>query len=559
MFDFLFKGLGPSPFEGGPGPLPQPAPGPNKSQPPPALKPIQPSPEAGEGAKPAASGDDLADMYGSGSDPSVSSYAPQAPKPGEKPGDEEKQFEVSKNPYLKNMQLREAEKDRAKLEENLKALPGLTDAEKQRILDHVKDLKGDALIKEQHALTHALTQDEAGHYGANAEAALGAYADAVGVINGGIKQNFEGENSGDIVHRWEKARERIDSDMLSTIVTGVADQKETGECASTDTRGNLSRRGARDATQAIINMPDEEFKSVKEGLDHVKREPDTTGPDGKVMKGLPVDADDATARQAVLLQAVAARRDKFDRVSTNRDQNDPSYSREGSKEGKDTAAEISEFADKLQGMTKYNIVGAISTKYIAQEYQNTCAQTTAQVQHADSDPIYAMKLHDDPNFAAKEQKRLHEESAPGATVRARDGSEEKKPGSHITTNISHSLDEVADSTHLKYKRGADGLYGEAASKEKEADQTKRLEGALKDGQTVPIRVADEKDNGHSMSVSNVRGEGAAKQYYVHDPLSGLSKWVSEQSFHDGTFVDDFGVPHPGMKVHLSDLYIGEND
>jgi hypothetical protein len=479
--------------------------------------------------------------------------------PSAKPEDDKKQFQVSTDPRVKAQQLHEAEQDRAKLEENLKSVPGLSDAEKKRIVDRVKDLKGDDLIKEEHALTHILTKDGEGNLGANAEAALGAYADTVAVLNGAIKENNPGENGGDIYKRWQKATKRIDSDMLCSITTGVDDQKETGKGDETDTRGSLSRRGARDAVKAMINMPEEEFQSVKNGLDEVKQAPVKTGPDGKMIKGELADADDATTRQAVMLQAIAARRDNFDKESDGNGE---------SQKGTNAQEELSQLADKLQNMSKDEIVKKTSSAGVTQGYANTCAQTTAQVQKADYDPIYAMKLNDDPQSAFAEQKKLHEESAQGARVRAKDGSEDGVRGGDVQTHADHALDEMSDTTHLKYQKSdKDGelRYGEkaldptdASTSEKQAEQSHRLDGALQDGQTVPISVRSQ-FGGHSMSVSNVRGEPGKKQYFVHDPMSGKSQWVSEQAFQDGSFVDSFGIKHDGAKVSLSEVYIGEDN
>src|SRR5687767_9847335 len=118
MFDFLLKSIEQSPWDAQaarPAPAKGPPPAPKQAQ-------ASPQPSLAEGA----GADDLAAMYG-----------PTHEATGAKPADDEKQFQVSTDPRVKKQQLKEAEQDRAKLEENLKDIPGLTDAEKQRIVDRV--------------------------------------------------------------------------------------------------------------------------------------------------------------------------------------------------------------------------------------------------------------------------------------------------------------------------------------------------------------------------------------------------------------------------------------
>jgi hypothetical protein len=262
-------------------------------------------------------------------------------------------------------------------------------AKRDMILAQTKGMSGDALVQHMRILEHAMKSG-------NADRALGAYAD----INKMASADFQ--NGG-----------RITADVLSALVGGVADRRTDSERGQ---EGILGAKQAREATEALLKMSDGDFKRTSELLEKA----------GKDQDGKSKDGADAGAEKALLMQALASRRDDFKSGDAKKVQQDMD--------------DLAAFAGDIRGTERKELIRTttaidvddvntsewkpngmmggdknVDNDGLFQRYTQSCGPTTAQMTKAAADPIYARALHKsgltDPklgNQASKEQKDILE-------------------------------------------------------------------------------------------------------------------------------------------------------
>jgi len=103
-----------------------------------------------------------------------------------------------------------------------------------------------------------------------------------------------------------------------------------------------------------------------------------------------------------------------------------------------------------------------------------------------------------------------------------------------------ALDDIArGAAHSRYASRSVGSHGLT---ERQADDIARR---LERGDDVGLRVSDRAgEGGHFMMITDVRGEGDARQFMVSDPWSGRTTWIPEgdlRSRSTSRFDDEFGI------------------
>ncbi len=279
----------------------------------------------------------------------------------------------------------------------------LTKDQKDRILARTKGLSGDDLVKEMATIENALK-------GKNADRALATYAEL-----------------DEMIAKHPEAKDRLNSDTMGMLVTGVANSRTESDRGQA---GILGARQARDSAQALIDMNPDEFAKTQKLLDEAGKDP----------SGKPAPGADPAAEQALILKAVASRRDDFkhgaiiDAVSKVSDTAGiPSPNTKANQD-------LEQFAKDIRGMKRDDLIQnttlididdkntsttdpdnnkASDTKTdndgLFQRFTTTCGPTTSQMVRGESDPIYALKIRqnhfndNDPNSEfAQEQKKVLE-------------------------------------------------------------------------------------------------------------------------------------------------------
>jgi hypothetical protein len=372
-----------------------------------------------------------------------------------KDGKKDEKLDPAQKPKITEEERKQAEVARDALGKSLEKIE-LSPAKRDQILAQCKGLSGDALVEHMRIIEHALKTD-------NADRALSAYADIT-------KMASEDKKHGD----------RISTDVLGSLVSGVADRRTESDRGQ---EGILGAKQAREATEALLKMSDGDYKRTVELMEKSGKDAD-----GKLKQGA-----DAGAEKSLLLQALAARRDDF----KNGD------AKKAAKDMDDLAA----FAGDIRGTDRKELIRTTTAidvddentstlnpsgmttddkradnDGLFQRYTQACGPTTAQMTKAAADPIYARALHksgfNDPgqdNQAAKEQKEILERLG-GA-----DGTPDQaisRLGQKARTDFSTDSKALLKSGSLSdadFKALRDYADGKDLAKGKEGDLNKALE------------------------------------------------------------------------------------
>jgi hypothetical protein len=303
---------------------------------------------------------------------------------------------------------------------------------------------------------------------------------------------------------------RLTDDVVQTLTRGVGqpyNQTELGR------KGLLGTQQARAAAATLIGMPQQQYAEVSSLL-------------GK--------AGSDTERM-LLLKAVGAREKRLTNPS------DPKF-QQSMGELRDYAAQIRGRPPQqlIQRSTVLDVDGTMEG--LRQRWDSGCGPTTAMMCRAQSDPIYAARLHDgstrvgdsmdDVGRVGQQQKKWLAQHGDTTATSVRDIRQHgaKDEGKGLTrTPLSKLLNRhVAKATNQ--------VYTPSVAKTREELQ-KALDGVdarLKQGVDVPVGASiGGPGGGHWMLLSDVRGKGADRSYLLTDP-NGYARWIPKKDLLDGT-------------------------
>lgn len=273
-------------------------------------------------------------------------------------------------------EVKHAEEVRQKLTEQVATMKDVSPEHQKLILERTAGLSGDALIAEMKFFENALSSK-------NADRALNAYADL-----------------SKMVADDPKAAERLTPAMMGMLVTGVANPRTDSDRGQA---GVLGGHQVRDAAATLLAMSQSDYDKLGSAL----------GQAGKDEKGKPVAGADAAAEQALVLKALAARKDQLQ---------DHQVGPDGKSKADLSMDEILGFATEIRGQERKELIRTttaldiddVNTSTVKptdltsdtpddkadndglfQRFTTTCGPTTAQMVAAENDPIYARKLHKD--------------------------------------------------------------------------------------------------------------------------------------------------------------------
>ncbi|HMU38974.1 MAG TPA: hypothetical protein PKE31_08160 [Pseudomonadota bacterium] len=296
-----------------------------------------------------------------------------------------------------------AKEVRDQLVTQMAEMKDVTPEQQAMILERTQGLTGDALVAEMKFLENALKTP-------NADRALNAYAD----LSTMIAENPE-------------AAERLTPDMMGMLVTGVANPRTDSDRGQA---GVLGGKQVRDAAEALLTMSQSDYDKLSDAL----------GNAGKDDKGKAVAGADAAAEQALVLKALAARKELL---------LDHEPGPDGLSKADLAMEELTGFAKDIRGEKRADLIRTTTALDIDdtntnttnpttldkpgedtktdndglfQRFTTTCGPTTAQMVAAEYDPIYARRLHDegfnnaDPTTATSRQQQETLENNGGNAV-----------------------------------------------------------------------------------------------------------------------------------------------
>jgi type VI secretion system secreted protein VgrG len=302
--------------------------------------------------------------------------------------------------------------------------------------------------------------------------------------------------------------DRITPDVQRALVLGVgraATDKATGH------EGVIGETQAKQAADALIKMSKADFKAINGGMQQAG-------------KGKAANAKaSADTERALMLKAVAARKDKFTAPSP--------IDKARNKLGKPSSAarEVTTFGDSIRNKDRDKVIDQTTViglrnpdTALQQRWSHSCGPTAAQMTRAESDPIYAQKLNKETLHStettgeiASEQKKILE-SNKGIAV-------ERGKGGGVGMALDPALTELGSpTTHRDYSFKS---VGSTPKSRTEAMDT--MEEQLKQGVDVPIRVEWPGGDGHFQLASDVKGKTPDREFLITDPWEGRTLWVKE--------------------------------
>lgn len=382
----------------------------------------------------------------------------------------------------------------------------------QQILDSSPDFKADA----------ALLKEVLNNFGTNADRALRTFMDL------------------DPMRRAHP--DRITPDVVSSLVEGVAKSKSPG--AEAEWEGVLGENAADRAAQALIAMPQGDYNAIKGMLNQAGH------------GGDPV-LDDPGTERALILKAVAARAGQYENPTIDDSRLRPE------------TLEIGTFANQIRGMDWNELIQrttvAATGDTLQQRYSDSCSAATVQIARAEADPIYALKLHDEAvegqdlgGFIGNQQAQLmmqvggdpvtfqqlaqldqmsQQGGILGATAKAMEDALQKQ-GSNQELLANQFVSDATGRDYHSYS-----VDNSASARTAAVDYIAKL---ASQGVDVPIAVSwEEKDAlnpfkladnglGHSLLITDVRGQGAGQTFVVADPGSGTTFEISRADLIGGS-------------------------
>ncbi|WP_147444647.1 hypothetical protein [Corallococcus sp. CA053C] len=306
--------------------------------------------------------------------------------------------------------------------------------------------------------------------------------------------------------------DRLSRDTVETLTRAVAEPRGTGAAGQ---EGVMGPSQARDAARAVIGMTGRDFNTLQGALQNAG-----------TRNGQAVPGADPQMERALTLKAVGARRGElespglFDRIRNTFG---------------DTTREIDDvarFAGQIAGTPRAEL--ARTSTVIApnggagalqQRFDDSCVPTAQQIARADADPIYARQLHGEPIHSLNASTAIGREQratleANGGVARPRNGGTGPSLGVTDTAMRDILNAGVAPSNNHRYTTHT--VADNPQSRQAALDRSDRL---LRDGIDVPIAVLWNGGGGHALMLSDVRGQGANREYLVTDPMQGRTSWL----------------------------------
>ncbi|MEW6364977.1 MAG: hypothetical protein AB1714_10095 [Acidobacteriota bacterium] len=326
---------------------------------------------------------------------------------------------------------------------------------------------------------------------------------------------------------------RLNDETIQTLTRAVADRRGP---ALAGAKGIMGQQQALDAADAIAKMSPKDHTA----LDGLLRSAGTGGARG---------ADPQTER-ALILKAVAARRDRIDTEKAGRWETLRRWA------GRNTNAmnEVSAYAAEIRGKPREELLKKSTTldlnedakdEALQQRWLSSCGATVTQMARAEADPIYALDLHKraaegihpekitsyeavHKSQVADEQKKMMREAGV-RSLRSRGQESESYWGTNLDTDDKTKLlnSHVAKHTNktYSYKQVEAGRQGLEAA-------LNRIDGNLRRGGDVPVLLKSG-DEGHYVLLSDVRNTRDGVKYLVTDPWDGKTTWVKREDFLRG--------------------------
>ena len=472
-----------------------------------------------------------------------------------------------------------AQAARDTLQTRVDGLDRLTPEHRQRVMNRVSGLEGEALVAEMRLIEHALA-------GPNGDRALAAYSTVHGMIEGD-----------------ESAAERLTPEVIEMMVNGVADRRTESDRGQ---EGVLGIRQVRNSATALLEMSDDQYADTMEMLNSA----------GEDEEGNLIQGASPGTEQALILKAISSRQD---RLETNIFQ-DLWRWLGGDTDSDRALREIRGFADNIRGEQRDDLIrtttlldiddvntSTINPDAIAanndtttnndglyQRFHDSCAPTTAQIIRGESDPIFARRIHDeginnsDPHSFSGEQQldTLHTH---GGDSRSREGTQALSSANNTASTLEgenaitagqrtafdrltagqplteaqqtdadaaiaairarnggHPTDQELRSIRENNGRGNTGAWqhdalNSIASEGTGLTYTQRavtggsiandlttIDETLFNGDEVPFHIDWAGGGAHAMSIQDVRHNAdGTRMYLVSDPHAGDTAWVSQ--------------------------------
>jgi hypothetical protein len=205
---------------------------------------------------------------------------------------------------------------------------------------------------------------------------------------------------------------------------------------------------------------------------------------------------------------------------------------------------------------------------LKQQWNCSCAPTTAEVVRGEMDPIYSLTVHrknqdvtaDDPRTGLKDTIDAHGGKKVGnhnvadeqREILEKHGGEatERKQGGGDGMSTDDALNEMSRWTGVTYedhdiqppalRRDLSGVYKDAndmIQDKKMKEAFTKMDSDLAAGIPCALSITDSKDKGgHAVAVTGVTGTGADKTYIIHDPWSGQTVYVKASDLEKGNVV-----------------------
>jgi hypothetical protein len=204
-----------------------------------------------------------------------------------------------------------------------------------------------------------------------------------------------------------------------------------------------------------------------------------------------------------------------------------------------TAAELATFGSAIAGKDKawmegnLHVVGQSDGRGIRQQWQSSCAPTTAQAVKAELDPIYALRLR-------TENPELADADNTAATRRnpalAAEQSALLQAGGGLATNRNTPGRGMQLDSALNAVSGGTGLrFTTVPARDDAIDaQLDAMDRAVGSGLPVPIRVSSSGSTGGHFALAVASEPGPPRVFAVHDPWDGKIIRVSETAIKGKT-------------------------
>lgn len=315
-----------------------------------------------------------------------------------------------------------------------------------------------------------------------------------------------------------EAAERLTPEAVAMLLNGVADPR------SDSTRGQAGVLGVDQVTaaaEALMAMPEETYHQFSETLDHA----------GQNKDGQPAEGADAGTEQALLLKALAARRNAM---------------QAGGEGATKAAAELVSFGDTIRGEKRDSLIASTTLidiqddgttidndDSLKQTYTRSCAPSVALMALGEMDPIFARNVHDkkvDPAALQLDYMNHDYERAVRRDGTGSDNTSGNTDGTFVRDAYRYlGATDAANMYDSDRTRGAKNLVN---------GDTEAMNRALKNGQPVPLQT--NAFGGHFMLATDVRIEGTTTKYLVSDPWTGKTAWVTADDLTAGNFSNVFG-------------------